>query len=258
MKLRHATILNFLKEEQQVNVRDLAGRLAVSEMTVRRDMARLEEQGFLVRTHGGGVTTGKLNFLHSSMPEMNVSAEKTAIGRTAASLVTPGQTVMLDAGTTALQVATNIPQDTGITIVTVSLCVAQALYGSGLDILLLGGYLRKEFPSLFGPMTEKALADFHVDILFAGCDGASSTEGFYIGDLYLSNLEKAMIRIANRVVVVAESSKFSKRAFVRYAKPEDINCVVTDSGLSGEDRMTLEEQGVTVIIAGEDDNGQIR
>lgn len=255
MKLRHTAILNLLKDEQQVNVRDLAHRLNVSEMTIRRDMTKLEEQGFLVRTHGGGVTTGKLNYLQSSMPEMNVSAEKTAIGRAAANLVEPGQTIMLDAGTTALQVALSIPQDTEITVATVSLCVAQTLYGSGLDVLLLGGYLRKEFPSLYGPMTEKALADFHVDILFAGCDGASTTEGFYIGDLYLSNLEKAMIRIANKVVIVAESSKFNKRAFVRYAKPEDINIVVTDSGLSDEDRKNLEEQGVKVIIAGEDTNG---
>lgn len=252
MKLRHAAILDLLKEDQQVNVRDLAQRLSVSEMTVRRDMARLEDQGFLVRTHGGGVTTGKLNFLHSTMPEMNVSVEKTAIGKLAASLVKPEQTIMLDAGTTALQVALNLPQDTGITVATVSLCVAQALYGSGLDILLIGGYLRKEFPSMYGPMTEKALADFHVDILFAGCDGASSTEGFYIGDLYLSNLEKAMIRIANNVVIVAESEKFKRRAFVRYAKPENIHCIVTDSGLSDEDRKCLEEQGVNVLIAGED------
>ncbi|MHB0999719.1 MAG: DeoR/GlpR family DNA-binding transcription regulator [Armatimonadota bacterium] len=255
MKLRHAAILDLLKEDQQVNVKDLARRLSVSEMTVRRDMTRLEDQGFLVRTHGGGVTTGKLSFMHSSMPDINVSPEKIAIGRLAAGLVMPGQTIMLDAGTTALQVAMSLPQDTGITVATVSLCVGQALYGSGLNVLMIGGYLRKEFPSMFGPMTEKALADFNVDLLFAGCDGANSTEGFYIGDLYLSNLEKAMIRIANHVVVVAESEKFSRRAFVRYAKPENVHTVVTDSGLSDEDRANLEDQGVNVLIAGEDNDG---
>lgn len=258
MKLRHATILNLLKEEQQVNVKDLAYRLSVSEMTIRRDMAKLEEQGFLVRTHGGGVTTGKLNFLHSSIPEMNISPEKAAIGFAAASLVAHGQTVLLDAGTTALQVALNIPQDKEITIATTSLCVAQALYGSNFYVLVLGGYLRKEFPSLYGPMTERSLADFHVDILFTGCDGASSVDGFYIGDLYLSNLEKAMIRIANKVVVVAESSKFTKRAFVRYVKPEDVDVVVTDPNISSNDKALLEEQGVKVIIAGDNKNGQIR
>lgn len=255
MKPRHTTILNLLKEQHQVNVKDLAMKLSVSEMTIRRDMAKLEEQGFLIRTHGGGVTTEKLGLPHNILPDANVSPEKAAIGVAAARLVEPGQIILLDAGTTALQVALNIPQDKGIIVATVSLCVAQALYGSNLDVLLLGGYLRKEFPSLYGPMTEKSLSDFHVDVLFAGCDGANTDDGFYIGDLYLSNLEKAMIRIAKKVVVVAESHKFGKRAFVRYAKPEDIDVVVTDNGLSDIDRKTLEEQGVEVIIAGEGNNG---
>jgi DeoR family transcriptional regulator of aga operon len=135
------------------------------------------------------------------------------------------------------------------------LCVAQALYGSNIDVLVMGGNLRKEFPSLYGPMTERSLAEFHVDVFFAGCDGADTNDGFYIGDLYLSNLEKAMIRIADKVVIVAESRKFGKRAFVRYAKPEDISFVVTDPGIADSDRKALEDQGVKVIIAGDTNDG---
>jgi DeoR family transcriptional regulator of aga operon len=252
MKTRHARIIDLLKQEQQVNVRDLARRLDVSEMTIRRDMVHLERQGFLVRTHGGGMTTGKISFLQDGMLSDSISPEKQAIGRVAASLVSPNDTIMLDAGTTALQVALHLPRIEGVMVATTSLCVAQALYGSPLQVLLLGGYLRKEFPSLYGPLTERMLDGFHVDTLFTGCDAANSREGLYTADLHLSSLEQMMIRIADRVVVVAESSKFDKRAFVRFATLDQVHTIVTDPGISEQDKQNFEEQGITVLVAGQE------
>jgi len=178
-----------------------------------------------------------------------VSPQKAAIGKLAASLIAPGKTLMIDAGTTSLEVARNLPKDSNITVATTSLCVLQELYGSPMQLLLLGGYTRKDFPSLYGPMTEAMLKSFHVDILFIGCDGADSKSGFYASDLLISSLEQEMINIASRVVVVTESWKFGRKGFVRYAKPEQVHTLVTDARLSSTDRTNLTESGINVLIA---------
>ena len=250
MNRRQEELLREINASGQARVMDLAARFGVAPMTIRRDLSALEDSGLLVRTHGGAVPAGRLRLIESAFPHYSVSAAKEAIGRMAASMVQPGQTVMVDSGTTALQVALNLPQDAGITVATVSLCVAQVLYGSSLHVLLLGGFVRKEFPSLYGPMTERTLESLRLDMLFMGCDGADSQDGFYTSDLNISSLEEAMIRVADRVVVVTESSKFGRRAFVRYARPDDVDTLVTDTGLSERDRANLTEHGVSIQYAG--------
>jgi len=249
MNARVNAIMEMLRDEGRVMVSALSERFGVSEMTIRRDLSELEMQGVLTRTHGGAVPTGRLRFLLSAFPHYVMNERKVAIGKLAAGLVKPGQTVMVDTGTTALEVARHLPQDAAITVATTSLCVAQELYGSSLNVLLLGGFMRKEFPSLYGPLTESMLGSFHIDILFMGCDGANSRDGFYTADLHVSSLEQAMIRIAGRVVVVTESVKFGNKAFVRYATPEQINTLVTDPDLRSVDRANLAEHGVHVIFA---------
>ena len=249
MNARQAEIVNLIQKEQRVGVRELAERFGVSEMTVRRDLSEMEKQGLLIRTHGGGVAAGRLRFLQSAFPQLAASPEKAAIGKLAAGLVKPGQTVMVDSGTTALEVALHLPQDIGITVATTSLCVAQALYGTDLNVLILGGFLRKDFPSLYGPVTHNVLDNLRADMLFIGCDAAVSEEGFYTADMHISSLEQAMIGIADRVVVVTESRKFGQRAFVRYAQPEEVDVLVTNSGLTPGDRSNLEQKGVRVLIA---------
>jgi DeoR/GlpR family transcriptional regulator of sugar metabolism len=249
MNTRQSEIVDLLQKAERLEVRRLAQRFEVSQMTIRRDLRLLEEQGFLVRTHGGGIPAGKLRFLQSAFPHYAVSPQKAAIGKLAASLIAPGKTLMIDAGTTSLEVARNLPKDSNITVATTSLCVLQELYGSPMQLLLLGGYTRKDFPSLYGPMTEAMLKSFHVDILFIGCDGADSKSGFYASDLLISSLEQEMINIASRVVVVTESWKFGRKGFVRYAKPEQVHTLVTDARLSSTDRTNLTESGINVLIA---------
>lgn len=249
MDERKAAIVGVLADQERASVRELARRFAVSGMTIRRDLDELERQGLVVRTHGGAVSSGKLRFIHGALPDGEVSEAKAAIGRRAAELAEPGRMIMVDTGTTALEVARHIPRDSGITVVTTSLGVGQELYRSELDVLLLGGFLRREFPSVYGPMTEKLLDEIRVDTLFIGCDGAFSNDGFYSNDLHVSSLEQAMTRIASQVVVVTESAKFGRRAYGRYATVGEVDVVVTDRGISAEDRRNLEERGVTVIVA---------
>lgn len=248
MNTRQSAIVTLLREQPRLQVRELAAHFGVSEMTIRRDMIRLESDGVLVRTYGGGAA------LHPPLlaPEATrqpVDPAKAAIGRLAASLVTPGQTIMVDTGTSALEVARHLPLDPSITVATTSLPIAQELASSPLNILLLGGFVHKEMHSLYGPLTEHMLHILHVDTLFIGCNGADSTTGFYANDLLLFSQVQAMVRSANRIVVVTESDKFGRKAFVRYAGLDEIHTLVTDSGLPAQDRQNLEERGVTVLIA---------
>lgn len=249
MNTRQATILDLVQGNQRVSVRELARYFNVSDMTIRRDLTLLEERGHLVRTHGGGMAVVRADFLQRAFPHAAITPQKRAIGCLAASLVGQGQTVMVDTGTTALEVARHLPHNAGITVATTSLCVAEELYGSPINVLLLGGILRREFPSLYGPMTEGMLQSLHVDVIFMGCDGANSEEGVYTADLHIASLEQAMMRIADRVVIVTESSKFGKRAFSRFARPEEIHTLVTDTSLNETDRQNLQERGVTVLLA---------
>lgn len=248
MNARQIVILDMLRDGRPVLMRELARRFDVSDMTVRRDFALLERQGLLVRTHGGAVSAGKLRFLQHAIPNYEVSPLKAAIGEAAAGLVLPGQTVMIDTGTTAMEVARHLRQDAEITVLTTSLCVAQELYGSPIRLLLLGGFLRQEFPSTYGPLTESTIEQLHADMLFMGCDGANCEDGFYSADLHIASQEQAMIKVAERVVVVAASRKFQRRALSRYARVPEVHAVVTDTALPEDDRRRLEEQGVGVIL----------
>ena len=221
-------------------------------MTIRRDLSELEGKGLVIRTHGGAIRAPSGASRASSLRCPGASPIKAAIGRAAAMLVESGQTIMVDTGTTALEVARSLPQDPSLTVATTSLWVAQILQASPMQVLVLGGLLGKQSPSLYGPLTERILGDLHVDLLFIGCDGADSLEGFYTADVHLASLERAMIRSAARVVVVTESYKFGQRAFVRYATVDQVDLLVTDASLGREDRARLREVGLSIRLVGEE------
>ncbi|MCE5324358.1 DeoR/GlpR family DNA-binding transcription regulator [bacterium] len=246
---RQIEIINKLQDCGSVSVKDLARDFAVSEMTIRRDLARLQNRGLLQRTHGGGAPAGKLKFLQNALLHYTASVTKSAIGELAASLVSPGETIMVDSGSTTLEVARHLPKSLGLTIATTSLCVAQELYGSPIQVMVLGGILRSDFPGLIGPITDSILSNLHVNTLFIGCDGADSQNGFYMSDLNASGQERAMIRVADRVILVTESTKFKRCTFARFAAPYEIDTIITDPGISQTDKANLEEAGVKVLIA---------
>jgi len=249
MNFRQTEISELLNAEQEVSIHELADRFGVSQMTIRRDLSFLEKQGLAVRTHGGAVVAGKLRFLQGVFTGQADSTIKQSLGKLAASLVGQGETVLVDGSSTTYEMAVQLPKSAGITLATTSLRVAQALYGSGIKVLVLGGFLRDDTPNLYGPLAEQSLAGLRVDHLFVGCDGAESRDGFYMADLHAASLEQAMIACAHEVVVVAESIKFNRRAFARYATPQQVQYLVTDSGITARDRSNLEERGVNVMIA---------
>ncbi len=249
---RQSAIRQLLQTERQVNIHELAVRFAVSTMTIRRDLAVLEAQGLMLRTCGGGMAVAEVSL--AGAPATPPSSEKQAIGLHAAGLVQPGQTVIVDAGTTTLEVVRYLPRAAGITLVTNSLAAAQEMLGTGMQVLLLGGYLSTDEVRIYGPLTEACLANLHADLLFVGCVGASATHGFYMSDLYLTSNVQAMVRAADRVVVVAESGKFQQRALSCYATPSEVSVLVTDNRLPAEERSQLLEQGVEVLTVNQSAN----
>ncbi|MHB9024450.1 MAG: DeoR/GlpR family DNA-binding transcription regulator [Armatimonadota bacterium] len=249
MQKRRSAIMELLFQQPRMTIQQLAAHFGVSEMSIRRDTNALEAQGLLIRAYGGGVVLGPLPLLTMPAAPVTRTPQKMAIGKLAASLVAAGQTVMVDTGTTALEVARHFPTDANITMATTSLSIAQEIARTPLSVMLLGGFVQRDTMSLYGPLTEQMLSILHVDLLFIGCNGADSTDGFYANDLMLFTQVQAMMRNAAQTVVVAESAKFGRRSFVRYARLEEIHCLVTDNGLSAEDRLNLEERGVNVLIA---------
>ncbi|MBI2435160.1 MAG: DeoR/GlpR transcriptional regulator [Candidatus Hydrogenedentes bacterium] len=242
VKPRQEKILDLLNSEGEVFVRDLSERFEVTEMTIRRDLEVLEQRNALMRTHGGAIFSGRsvaeFAFLERSRAHLE---EKQAIAREAATLVEPGMTVVLDTGTTTLEVSRAIQGVSGIKVLTSSLAIASVLHAQkNIDLVLLGGNVRINSPDLSGPLTEDNLRQFRVNLAILGAD-AADRRGAYASDLSVSRVSKAMIECADRTALIIDSRKFSRGAFAKFASWDRFRHVVTDTGISRADRQWLKK-----------------
>jgi DeoR/GlpR family transcriptional regulator of sugar metabolism len=234
-KLRQMQRLEAIREEllraDEVSIDELAGRFQVSGMTVRRDLELLESRGDVIRTHGGASLARRLTFEFSFRDKQNRnSRQKSRIARRAATYVEDGQVVMLDTGTTTLEIARQLADRHNLTVITTSLAIVSALqFAAGVRVVLLGGFLRGGSPDLHGPLTEQNAEMFRTDIAFMGADAVDSDGNTYADDLQLVNLNRKMAAHATRVVVVADSSKFGTQGMCRVLGPEDYDMIVSDS-----------------------------
>jgi len=239
---RRAQILDALASEGEVFVLDLSERLGVTPMTIRRDLEALERQSVLSRTHGGAIFS-KQSVAEFAFLERNRTSitEKQAIAREAASLVEPGMTVVMDTGTTTLEVARALRGIDRLTVLTSSLAVASELHTHpGMEIVLLGGNVGKNSPDLFGALTEDNLRRFRVQLAILGAD-ALDPRGLYTTGLNIARVSEAMIEVARDTVLVADSRKFQRESFVKFADWAAIRHVVTDAAVSPADRAWLDE-----------------
>jgi DeoR/GlpR family transcriptional regulator of sugar metabolism len=251
MNLRQTQILELIERDERISISDIREAFGVSEMTVRRDLALLEERGYVTRIHGGVVARKKLFFDSSfSQRRREHEEEKKIIARTAVSFVEPGENIILDTGTTTLYIAEELVRlDMVATVATTSLAVASTLFNSSIDVLIFGGFLRREIPDLFGPLTERNLKEFHAHKLFMGCDGLTPEEGFFTSDLHISKIEESLVGRADRVIVVTDSSKFGRKSFVRIAETDAVHTIITDSGIQARFLRDFEKRGVEVLVA---------
>ncbi|MFA6290255.1 MAG: DeoR/GlpR family DNA-binding transcription regulator [Victivallales bacterium] len=248
MNSRQQNLLDKLSKTGSLETAEEAALLKVSAMTLWRDFKMFEEQGLALRTHGGLVSAIRrdLGFQNTRASEFQKKIAKAAI-----SLIPNNSTIMLSAGTTTLEIARQLASSgrLQITVVTNSLPVAAIFYKTDFNTILLGGSLRRNSMDLTGPLSEKNLDELHIDMLFTGCDGAISGEGFFTSDLSLAELERKSVQRSKTVAVVTESRKFGKKSLAKFASDKEVRIVVTDRNLSNSDKAMLEKNKIKVCIA---------
>jgi len=251
MNTRQEKILELLERNDRLSVNEIKNIFNVSEMTVRRDLNILEELGYVTRTYGGVTARPKLYFNNSFNEREKINVDKKKkIAQKAVELIEQDDNIILDTGTTTLYLARElVKKNIPVTVATTSLAVASELFNSQIDVLLFGGFLRRQIPDLIGPLTEKNLKTFHGDKLFMGCDGMIPEEGFYTSDLNISHLEEQMVKIAEKVILIADSTKFGKKSFVKFADTNQIQTIITDNSIQKEIASKLQNMGLEVIIA---------
>ncbi|MCL4217579.1 MAG: DeoR/GlpR family DNA-binding transcription regulator [Candidatus Hydrogenedentes bacterium] len=233
---RQAKIVDLLARNGEVSVIGLSERFHVTAMTIRRDLEALERSNALMRTHGGAILTQK-SVAEFAFLERNRAClpEKQAIAREAATLVKPGMAIVLDTGTTTLEVAKAIQHMEGIKVLTSSLAIASILHTrENIELVLLGGNVRKNSPDLSGPLTEENLRQFRAALAILGADAADK-RGAYASDLSVARVSKAMMAAADDTLLVVDSRKFSRSSFVRFADWKSFHYVVTDRGIARAD-----------------------
>jgi DeoR family transcriptional regulator of aga operon len=247
---RHQLILNKIQKEGHINVLDLCKELNVSPVTIRKDLKLLEDKSLLFRTHGGATLSNPYTMDRPvNEKEKLQSDEKTKIGIKAASLIEANDSIVIASGTTVLALAKNIQPKGNLTVITSAINVAQELLRHPeVEILLLGGLLRKSSSSVTGPYAEQILSDVFCSKLYLGVDGIDLEYGLTTTNALEAHLNRKMISASQHTIVVTDSTKFGKRGFGRICGIDEIHEIITDSGISEHIVEKLEAIGIKVSI----------
>jgi DeoR/GlpR family transcriptional regulator of sugar metabolism len=253
---RHAYILDRVRTDGGVRVADLVRELEVSDMTIRRDLELLHEQGLLEKVHGGATTVPT-----SALFEPGFSAKvvlqqeaKELIADAAAALVSPGQAIAISAGTTTYAVARRLLDVPRLTVVTNSVPVADVLYHGGRSdqtVILTGG-VRTPSDALAGPFAVAALRTVNVDLVLMGVHGMDPRAGFTTPNMLEAETDRALVEAGRRLVVVADHSKWGVIGVSTIVRLAQADLLISDPGLSEAARAVLGEQVQELVIAGED------
>ncbi|MBI5723898.1 MAG: DeoR/GlpR transcriptional regulator [Planctomycetes bacterium] len=248
---RRRELVNILARRQSLSIADAAGRFGVNGMTIRRDMKMLQDSGAVLRCYGGAVAAQRITF-EFAFDERRRSrlAEKRRIGRAAAGLIGDGQTAFLDTGTTTLEVARAIvARGIACRIATSSLVIASELWGrEQIELVLLGGQVRRGSPDLVGPGTELMLDKLSADFAFLGSEGLDVARGSFADDPLAAQVAGHMAANAKKTVVVADHSKLGKVGSVQYLPVGDMDVLVTDKAAPAEIVAALRRNKVKVVV----------
>ncbi|WP_309475679.1 DeoR/GlpR family DNA-binding transcription regulator [Chitinophaga oryzae] len=247
---RHKYILDKLAEKGYVNVVELCKELDVSGVTIRKDLKLLEDKALLFRSHGGAsVNNPYTNDKPVNEKEKLRSEEKNSIGQAAAALIAPNDAIIIASGTSVLALAKNIHPKGHLTVITGALNVALELIRiPDVEVIQLGGQLRTSSSSVTGPYAEKILEDFSCSKLFLGVDGIDLGFGLTTSNIMEAHLNQKMIATVQKIIVLADSTKFGKRGFGRICGLEDVDEVITDTGISPHLVKAMEDMGIKVTI----------
>ena len=250
---RQSAILDLVRRHGGVRVSELVRQLGVSDMTIRRDLEALVDRGLVDKVHGGATmaalgSTEELGFDAKSARQLD---EKAAIAARAAELVEPGTAIALSAGTTTAALAAYLINVPGLTVVTNSIPVADALYRKGRidQTVVLTGGVRTPSDALAGPVAEAAIGSLNVDVLFLGVHGMGPRTGFTTPNLMEAAIDRLMVATARRVVVLADHTKWETAGIATIAPLEGADILITDAGLPIEARAELAGRVGELIVA---------
>ncbi|MEF3118793.1 MULTISPECIES: DeoR/GlpR family DNA-binding transcription regulator [Streptomyces] len=251
---RQQEILRLARESGRVDVLSLAEEFQVTAETVRRDLKALDRAGLVRRVHGGAIPAGRLDFEPDLAERDTVAAdEKQRIARAALAELPGGSapgSVILDAGTTAARIAAELPLEAELTVVTHALPVAARLADHpGLTLHLVGGRIRHRTRAAVDDWALRAYREINADVVFLATNGFSLEGGLTTPDLAEAAVKRAAVAAARRVVLVADSSKFGQVHFARFGGLDDVDLLVTDTGLSPDDALAIERAGTEVVRA---------
>lgn len=245
----------WIEEEIQVNkkvdIEEISKRLNVSSMTIRRDLTKLESNGKVIRTHGGAISskllTGEKS--HSSKKTKNI-IEKQAIARKAVELIEENSTIILDSGTTTLEVAKLIKDRNDLTVVTNDVKIANKLVESPIKTIVMGGEIQRGVGALFGPATERILKEIYADLLFLGTHAIHIEKGITAPTFERATIKKMMMDAVESTWLLTDSSKFNQMAFSHVCQISDVDGIITDENI--EKDLIEELDSKTTIYFGGD------
>lgn len=250
---RIKNILNLLQQKEKAAVAEIAAFLNVSDMTIRRDLTELENEGFIKRTHGGAVLSDAANIPEDpyilNKETVRNMGQKSRIGEKAASLILPNETVFFDSGSTTPFVAKYSDKDLHFTAVCYTFKNAVEFYKrKNTNLILSGGFFHRDsnvFHNTEGPTLIRSI---RADKAFISTAGVDETLGLTTYFYFEAEIKKAMIASARQKILVADSSKFGKISITFFANLDDINVIVTDDGLSDDYKRIIELKGIELYI----------
>jgi DeoR family transcriptional regulator, fructose operon transcriptional repressor len=255
---RRQRVLDLVSKQGCVGLAELAEAISVSESTIRRDLDYWHQQGVLKRTHGGAIYLGELGE-SAALPALEERSsrqieEKRLVARVAAERIRDGDALLLDGGTTTLEVA-RLLVGRSLQIVTNSLPIANLFASSReTDLVMLGGYVYPKTGVALGPLTVRMLEDIHVHQTILSVGGITP-KGLFNSNLLLVDLERRMMRCADEVVVVADHTKVGRQALAFLCEQGDIDTLIVNDALTAEQRTVIDETAVRLILAGAAGNG---
>jgi DeoR family transcriptional regulator of aga operon len=248
---RRMQILQMVRSAGRVKVNELAVQFNTSAVTIRNDLNDLHQRGLVLRSHGGAVLPDPIHRESPVDERLKAhAAEKLRIGVLAATLINDGETIILDSGTTTLEIARQLKNKQGLQVITNGVNIAAELLDArGVQVFIVGGTVRGESASISGRFAEQMLAEFSADKMFlsgAGCDIDFGVSG---GNLEETMVNRAMLSISREIILVADASKFSRRSMARIAPFSEVDTVISDTSLAEDVQVRLRTLGCNLLLA---------
>lgn len=247
---RRARIIEALRKQDEVTVSQLSQHLGVSDVTIRKDLQQLEDQGYLTRVRGGAVFSGRGQLeLRFAARQQLCLEEKRRMADRAAQRVRPGDTIFLDGSSTVFQMTRLLRNHQGLTVITNGLYAALELsFAPAVTTIVVGGILRRQTSSLVDLLTPELLRRLHVDIAFVSCRGFSAEHGMMESDLREAQLKRAMALAAQNVIALVDHTKLGQIYVASSVLPEEIGTLIVDTNLSREQRAHIEKVGIPLEL----------